>query len=696
MAYVRVYWLMCVTSSPSYHLHGGIAADMGRAVSQVPAANEVDFKPATTVPDPSPLLEGSKEPEFEIFQFDYEEKGGKFQPLRMHGFENNGVPGGEYVGHNLSCSSLAHSAAIGVQESFFLDDDIMEIAADLDGHPMIDYAPSVAKLKAESYTLADLVESSWDRLATACVFMPDYGVYLCVTRIIYHPGGAKDRCRINFLRGQIYSQSWIHLDRYHLTWQGQEMVFPKIFDTDTEFKVGGQLYGPEDARIVIEEGVEGAEPVVVFNMISTQSEWKRAMWIFRPFSQRTRILTIRETTRPKKEKNWAPFFLRELEDVNDGHGKHRPSKYIHFVWHFEPLTVVKCHLQSGMCDVVFEQAVLPDLWSQHGDHDASLRGGTQLVPIPLSRKPSAAFGSPHVQAFVAFPRTHSELKPGGCKQAFYRPHMTVLTTNTTHFYLSYGSEALDFGSDVVMDAATIADPCGKGRIMITNSVAGWDMNARVGEGVQTDVMSLTLSVDDATVQVLRVSGVWDLLRGLPSLAGYFEQTTTTTTTTSSSSFPLLEAVEDERETTALRSLDPFHRADAVGWDVRACLEEAALTYLSAHLPDVGNGITAKKPTDEEQMKKKAQQEEEQRKKKADEEKKKKAEEENKKAIIEEAKVEEKETPKAEQEAVPEKVEESSPYQDITEKEPEKVEQDQTPDKTKGELRKLADDRQKQR
>ncbi|EXJ95561.1 hypothetical protein A1O1_00683 [Capronia coronata CBS 617.96] len=543
---------------------------------------------------------------------------GLFKPLWIDGYDNTGIPGGEYLGRNLSCPSLAHSAQIGVQDSFFLHDNFLEIAGELDSHPMIDYVPAIAKLGDGPFTLDKMLDSSWDRLATACIWMPDHNVHLCVSRIIFHPGGRKDRCRISFLRGQIYSESWIHLDRYKLKWKDQEITFPKVFDTDTEFKLGGALYGPEDARIIIEEGVDDAEPVVVFNMITSHSDWKRAMWVFRPFSEQSRILTVRGTERPKKEKNWAPFFVRELEGASNATLQRQPSTYIHFIWRFEPLTVLKCHLSTGMCDVVFEQAVLPALSSQHDDHDGSLRGGTQLVPIPLSKlKRDSPFGSPNVQAFVSFPRTHVE-KAGGCRQAVYRPELAVLVTNTTHFYLTYASEALDFSEGIVMDAAALADPCGKGRIMITNSIARWDLNGRDSNGKPMDVMTLSLSVDDATVQVLMVAGIWDLLRGLPSLATYFEQKKVDTI----DGFPAVSDVGDSEYSPLLEPFAPYERANAVGWDVRACLEESALRYVNARVDSVKQAQEKEK----ELQRIKAEQE----KKKAEEEKK-KAEEENKKA-----------------------------------------------------------------
>jgi len=522
-------------------------------------------------------------------QFHAYEERGPFLSLQIEGFDNTGIPGGEIAGGNLSCSSLSHTAEIGVQESFFLPDNLVDIAEGWDSHPMIDYPPTFFKNAKESFSLSSIVERTWDRLATACVFLPDHGVYLCVTRVIFHPEGRRDKSRISFLRGQIFSQSWVHLEHYKVTWKDRDILFPRDFDIPIDFKLGGLLYGPEDARIIIEDGVKDAEPVVVFNMIATQSRWRRAMWIFRPFSQHSTILTVRDMERPQKEKNWAPFFLSEHDEASDGLAVREPSNHIHFVWKFTPLTILKCGLVDGMCDIVFEQKIPDNLISAHRGQDGNLRGGTQFVPVPRSPLPAGNSGTintndqrDHVQAFVAFPRTHVDLVDV-CKRAVYRPELVVLIANTTHFYLTYGSSAIDFGPNVVMDLVALADPCKKGRILITNSIARWDMNAKTDLGEDVDVMTLTLSVNDVTVQVTRLSGIWRLIRGLPSMKRYFDDSAKY----KSDPFGEISSTAhwgEQVQSGIFQSIDPFTRTSAVGHDVRACVEEAAADYIYKYGP----------------------------------------------------------------------------------------------------------------
>ncbi|RVX66942.1 hypothetical protein B0A52_09066 [Exophiala mesophila] len=496
-----------------------------------------------------------------------------FRTITVQGYDNNAMPGGEGRG-DLPCDVLTHTNEVQVEDSFHLQENLLEIASILDGHPMVDYPTEM--IKGQKMSIQQIVSSSWDRLATACSFLPDRGVHLCISRIIFHPLRPKDHCRINFLHARIFSQDWESLDGYHLTWKDHEVTFPKIFDTNTEFKLGGELFGPEDARIIIED-VPDAEPVIVFNMKSSQSDWKRAMWIFRPFSGHSTILTIRGTLeRPKKEKNWTPLFIRDPDHTPSD--KRLPSQYLYFVWKFEPLTVLKCHLLTGMCDVVFEQQVDDNLISYHEISSSTLRGGTEFVPIPRTLSSSwwSRHHDPNVQAFIAFPRTHVE-GAGGCRQPSYRPELAVLVTNTTDFYLTYLSDPLDFGPDTVMNAEQLSDSCGKGRIMIANSIARWDLEESKSGSERTDVMTLTLSVDDSTVQVMRVSGIYQFLQSLPSLDFYFSRSPKIYG--GKKAFPRIATSATRGEFAELvRTTDPFERASAVGLDLRACAEEAAEVY----------------------------------------------------------------------------------------------------------------------
>ena len=76
------------------------------------------------------------------------------------------------------------------------------------------------------------------------------------------------------------------------------------------------------------------------------------------------------------------------------------------------------------------------------------------------------------------------------------------------FHLVFASEPLDFGS-AILELGPGDDICEQGHILISNSVAQWDTSA--GQ----DVMTVTFSVNDGSVQVALVQGLLSFVRNLP-------------------------------------------------------------------------------------------------------------------------------------------------------------------------------------
>lgn len=114
-------------------------------------------------------------------------------------------------------------------------------------------------------------------MAGASVRLPDHNVYLAVTRVIYVPSGVLHWPTISLVRGQIYDAAWNHLDNYTVDWSGDKVMFPTVFEVPAVWEGGGIYFGPDDPRIVVEEGVRGAEPVIVLNVAFNPPDWTRAM-----------------------------------------------------------------------------------------------------------------------------------------------------------------------------------------------------------------------------------------------------------------------------------------------------------------------------------------------------------------------------------------------------------------------------------
>lgn len=413
-----------------------------------------------------------------------------YRQLGIYGFSNSGKP------INVSCPSLRHDGRIGVQDSKHLFDNLTEVAESQDSHPMVVYREDLEAIKKTN--LSKAVEKSWTRLSGSSVWLQEYGIFLTVTRVIFYNGGSRFAPPISFLRSQVYDAEWNHLDKHTIKWQGNEITFPMVHEVGADYEKGGCFYGPEDPRIIIEEGVKGAEPVIVFNMVTKKSDWRRAMWIFRPFSRHAQMLTIRGQERGNVEKNWAPLFLSS--PVHSSKGPRLPSQHIHLVYHFSPLRVLYCDLRTGDCDMAFTQTVHDGFKTSHSGDQARMRGGTNFVPMPLR---GIAASAP-MYAWVAFPRTNID---AGCDgSGVYRPMLTVLVNIGSQFFLSYVSAPMDFGG-AAFTTNTDEDGCDTGRILIANSVARWDHSG------SQDVMTVTLSVDDSTVQVIRLTGILPYLEG---------------------------------------------------------------------------------------------------------------------------------------------------------------------------------------
>lgn len=153
--------------------------------------------------------------------------------------------------------------------------------------------------------------------------------------------------------------------------------------------------------------------------------------------------------------------------------------------------MLKCHIETGLCDFVFKQQ---DMETLHEGRDAVLRGGSNLYPVQNTA------GRKGETFYIGFPRTHVDATH--CEEAIYRPELMLLSaTSETEFHFDYISAPLDF-DDIADNNAE--DPCEQGRILTVNSVARWE--------ARRDVMTLSFAVDNFTTQVLSLRGVGILVR----------------------------------------------------------------------------------------------------------------------------------------------------------------------------------------
>ncbi len=378
----------------------------------------------------------------------------------------------------------------------------------LDHHPIVNYPDEM--LDDPEMDARDIVEKTWQRLTGSSVWLPQQKVYLSVTRVVFSPSRTRTTPKMSFLRGQVFNEDWEHLDNHTIIWSGKRLKFPMVFDIPAQWDDDGSMFGPEDPRVILEEGAQDVEPMIIFNMVARKSGWKRAMYLYRPFSRESTILTIKDTERAYNEKDWAPFFIPE-EEPRGLLGKNplpvpgvvrKPNEYIHFVYSFSPLRVLKCHMRCGDCEFEYEQDLHDKAQSKHHDEAGTLRGGTNFVPVPI---PSSMDIDSKVRVYASFPQTNIAKF---CDGNFFRPEFAVMINIGNQFQLAFGSESLDFGN-AILELGPEDDRCEKGRILTPNTVARWDTSGR------QDVMTVTFSVNDETTQVARLHGLLAFVRNLP-------------------------------------------------------------------------------------------------------------------------------------------------------------------------------------
>jgi hypothetical protein len=485
---------------------------------------------------------------------------GPFEHLNVRGFVNTGVP------KKKSCDELSFNGTFGAQKSIHLDVDIRAIAKMLDGHEKVDYADH--EISNPDFTVDQLMEKYWRVMSGSSVWMPDHGVYLMVTRVAFGPDWWLPD--ISFLRGQIYSEAWEALDGYELQWNNKTITFPHIFDIPIPTHANSKAMGTEDPRVILEDNVPNAEPVIIFNMLAPMTDWKRAMWLYRPFTGHLTVMTIMDIYRARSdtEKNWAPFFVPEYSETEPD--LRVPNRHIHFIYRNKQLVVLRCSLDSGTCIWAFEQTIPEGLFLPHKEEGGDLRGGTNFIPVPL-HLPSRT--SRLANVYLGFPRTHIE---SGCG-AFYRPELVVLIRVDDDFFFTFASESIDFGNALIQ-LEPHESACSRGRIMIPMSIARWDLlsdiparstdkephvlSPFVNTDMETDVVTATFSVDDKSIQVMRIAGLLAFIRTIPQV----------------------KALQKLELTEPGDALELSNMANSwVAHDLRSCLVESAIDYVEVSI-----------------------------------------------------------------------------------------------------------------
>ncbi|KAL6454808.1 BMT3 Beta-mannosyltransferase 3 [Candida maltosa Xu316] len=334
----------------------------------------------------------------------------------------------------------------------------------------------------EDETEDNILARKWWKFCGSAVWLEKYGVYFMVNRIAYSSTATRSNPTISVLAGQVFDENWKEI--IGMKFPFSDLVFPTILPHYVDEGVNARkvILGSEDPRVILHEyvndkGITIQEPLIVFNSLSTEVNWKRAMHIYRPLydPHRTIRLSIENLEPREKEKNWAPF--------TDGNG------HINFIYNF-PLRILQCDLDTGKCQKISG----PDFNEDANKNAGELRGGTNLIQIPSQYVPKELRNN---KFWFGIARSH--INHCGCVKELYRPHAIIISRdvkNKEDYKLVYVSNLLDFNMNPepwTPGKTTCSD--GKS-VLIPNSLAYFS----------NDYLGVTFSEADRTNKLVHTKG----------------------------------------------------------------------------------------------------------------------------------------------------------------------------------------------
>lgn len=275
------------------------------------------------------------------------------------------------------------------------------------------------------------------------------------------------------------------------------MTYPTILEIP--FNPYNDWRGPEDPHIILRKTRDYEEPVVVFNMFDTDQD-RRIMIAHLPHRKIEPLVKFRIDGRQQQgvEKNWTPFFHRNIHDSSVSRG------FIHFIYTFSPLEILKCSLNDGYCEIVFEAKTMQ---ITEANMFRGIRGGTQFIPLP-----DVLPGVKGQQIWVGFPKQH--ISDCGCSSNYYRPMFSVLVENEGVYSQELVVPAIGFDMDVLAWDLKGSN-CGDINILSPNSIAYWEIvNQDPKSKHFEDYLSLTMSEADFNTKVITLKGMLDFVLGI--------------------------------------------------------------------------------------------------------------------------------------------------------------------------------------
>ena len=463
-----------------------------------------------------------------------------------------------HIGYDIDvgCDDLSYKGTLQYSDfSPFLGDDLIEarkyILAQNSKYSKACYIDDEEEMSEE-----DIIKKRWFRFGSSAVWMEKYQLYFVYSHLIYSQKDRTDHPRMSMIRGQVFDKEWNeqigvkipyddieipadldnqmenlnkefrYVDCESLKKHGSSpydiciveqaklaalikrkinnvlskyfVTYPIVFNLPTD--TNGDYSGQENSRVVLRKTSTGMqEPVLIYNQLDRTDEYKK-MEIYFPHRKFDPLVQLKGTNFDLKEteKNWTPFFHKQYGESKLSRG------YIHFIYSFLPLEILKCNLDSGNCEKVFKASTLE--LEKSAEYDG-MRGGTPFVPLPSSLP-----GVEGKQIWVGFPKLHA--KKCGCGGHYYRPMLSVLVESNGVYRQELIVPVVDFNSDVTSwDLKSTY--CGGNNIMSPNSINFWEV---ISQDPKThkyeDYLSLTVSEVDRFSRTITLKGVLNYILGI--------------------------------------------------------------------------------------------------------------------------------------------------------------------------------------
>lgn len=454
----------------------------------------------------------------------------------------------------ITCSDLAyHSKIQHSHDKIVLKDDLAELRDKLMTTPGF-LAKEVSIEDEKEMSLPDIMHKKWFQFGSSAVWLESQQCYVVYSRVLYSSMEIRNRPHVSLVRAQAFDKDWNEIKGKRIPYvdvprpedikavereidealgitdcsalksnlaaydactvkntknsldakKRKESLLSRYYMTyptilNIPFKTDGDWKGPEDPHVVLRKTAHSEEPVVVYNIQDDDLD-RRIMVAFMPHRKIDPMVKLSVNGREQREteKNWTPFFHHEVGESAMSRG------FIHFIYSFSPLEILKCSLNDGVCDLIFDADTLK---VTDANRFGGIRGGTQYVPLPdiLPRVDGE-------QIWIGFPKQH--IDNCGCGDIYYRPMFSVLVERHGVYSQELMIPAIGFNMDVLSwDMETTE--CKDTNILSPNSIGYWEV---VGQDRHTksfeDYLTLTVSEADSNTKVITLKGVLDYVLGV--------------------------------------------------------------------------------------------------------------------------------------------------------------------------------------